>query len=334
MALPAGNEKSTLDHDGAITRVSPDTTLEGAGAARIDDTFGCTPHGAHGQVFETGSATVYINGKPAARQTSEVPCSGVAVLTAGVPTVLFGGPTVTKLWDGTYAVLAGGHSIAWYQLATGDQVAANRLDSCGAYTLATLLMLHLAAQGTPVDFETAYAMVLEEVNGADRLGVVSAYFQRVLDEIAEGDKDGAWDAFKDWWAQDDKGATPLYGARNILDDLDVPFTTGSGLDQATLDGLLGSGNAVGVMIQWTPGDPASLHWVTVVGHRDDPEGYVVVNSAPDPSKPNNGENVEIWTAAQLESALEHTGNIGPVGIDDLGPDVLPSGAYVAVPVGP
>jgi len=343
MAQKAANQASTFDHPGELTTSSGDTLIEGIGATRIDDTFACETHGDKGQVIETGCATVYINGKPAAREASEVPCPPVATLVGPTCTVLVGGETATKLADGVYAILVGGHCIAYYQALTADQVAEGNLDSCGMYTLATLFAMYMDAQGLPLSQKDAYALVLlmTQLGLPDRIPFASAYLpnKNPLDDPL-----GFFKQLGDFLFRSDKGGTPLYGASDILSKLGVDHTTGTGLDAATLDALLADGNAVGAMIQWDPNNGASLHWISVVGSTQNPDGttsYIVVNSATDPSKTVangqnvNGQNVEVWSQDQLMDRLEHGGNIPgtDISMSSLGDPFFPSGAYVAVPMG-
>lgn len=344
MSLRAANKASTFDHPGKLTSASANTLIEGIEAARIDDEFACDTHGACNQVIETGCATVYINGKPAARKTSEVPCPPVATLVGPACTVEVGGETATKLANGVYAVLVGGHCIAYYQALTADQVAQGNLDSCGMYTLATLFAMYMNAQGFSFSQAEAYALVLlmTQFGLPDRIPFASAYLPNInpLDDPL-----GFLGQLGDFLTRTDKGGTPLYGASDILSKLAVPHETGTGLDAATLDALLADGNAVGTMIQWDPNNGASLHWVTVVGSTTNPDGttsYVVVNSATDPSKTVangenvNGGNVEVWSQDQLMDRLQHGGNIPGTDIPmtGLGDAFFPSGAYVAVPIAP
>lgn len=344
MAQKAANQASRFDHPGELSSGSGDTLIEGIHAARIDDELACETHGDHDQVIETGCATVYINGRPAARETSEVPCPPIATLTGPACTVLVGGVTATKLANGVYAILVGGHCIAYYQALTADQVAQGNLDSCGMYTLATLFAMYMNAQGYSLSQKDAYALVqlMTQLGLPDRIPFASAYLPN-LNPLQ--DPLGFLKQLGTFLGRTDKGGTPLYGASDVLNKLAVPHTTGSGLDAATLDALLAGGNAVGTMIQWDPNNGASLHWVSVVGKTTNPDGttsYVVVNSAPDPGKTVdngqnvNGQNVELWSEQQLMDRLQHGGNIPGTDIpmSGLGDAFFPSGAYVAVPVAP
>ncbi len=344
MSQHAANQASTFDHPGKLTTASADTLIEGQQAARIDDALACDTHGAHGQVIETGCATVYINGRPVARFASEVPCPPIALVVGTACTVVVGGVMATKLANGVYAVLVGGHCIAYYQALTADQVAEGNLDSCGVYTIATLFAMYMNANGYSLSQKDAYALaqLMTQLGLPDRIPFASAYLPNI--DITK-DPLGFLKQLGEFLGRSDKGGTPLYGASDVLNKLAVPHTTGTGLDAATLNSLLAGGNAVGTMIQWDPNNGASLHWVTVVGTTQNPDGttgYIIVNSAPDPSKTVangqnvNGQNVEVWSEAQLTQRLQHGGNIPgtQIPMTSLGDAFFPSGAYVAVPVAP
>jgi len=110
---------------GAIATGSPDTMWEGRKAARTHygggDYADCAGmpflffhlpgHGA--KYIATGSATVIVNGQPAARDTDSLECSALIRVESG--TVLIGGPTVQTMpidaevpgWIGTTLMVAG-----------------------------------------------------------------------------------------------------------------------------------------------------------------------------------------------------------------------------------
>jgi uncharacterized Zn-binding protein involved in type VI secretion len=83
---PTGHSTSDAD---AVETGSPDVLIAGLAAARAGVDAGVCPIHRERSV-KTGSATVWINKKPAARATDKLTCSGGLVL-EGCETVLFGG---------------------------------------------------------------------------------------------------------------------------------------------------------------------------------------------------------------------------------------------------
>nr|VVV06126.1 hypothetical protein AW0309160_03610 [Aliivibrio wodanis] len=88
------------DHDGfpatLVTGGSPDVKIDGMPAARVGDPL--APHSKpkhppHGRKITSGSATVFINGKPAAITGSTISCGGVTI---GNGTVNIGDITSTS----------------------------------------------------------------------------------------------------------------------------------------------------------------------------------------------------------------------------------------------
>ena len=77
--MPAATRKGDqcTGHDACPP--SPDVNINKRGAGRVGDhysTHGCVTHPGHQDVIAAGSATVFINGKPAARTGDAVSIGG------------------------------------------------------------------------------------------------------------------------------------------------------------------------------------------------------------------------------------------------------------------
>lgn len=75
-----------------LVECSPDVNINGLGAGRMGDHYsshGCIVHSSHQDVISSGSSTVFINGKPAARVGDSVSLGGS--VQAGSGNVFIGG---------------------------------------------------------------------------------------------------------------------------------------------------------------------------------------------------------------------------------------------------